>query len=171
MRIFVAIKVSDDLRDPVLSIQRSIPLNVRWISPDNLHITLIPPWEAGESETGSIVEKLMKVSPPKTLVRFKSISFGPSPKEPRLIWMTADATNELSALKRDIEAALGINSPQRAFIPHITIARFRPEEFSEFNVKELNIEINMAVASHGYSLIRSTFTKEGAIYSAIKDFK
>ncbi|MFA5103853.1 MAG: RNA 2',3'-cyclic phosphodiesterase [Candidatus Margulisiibacteriota bacterium] len=169
MRVFVAIKAPDNIRSFVLQIQRSIPLNVRWIPPENLHVTLLPPWEADELETEAIVQKLMKIDLPKISTRFKSVSFGPSLKEPRLIWLAAHPSKELAALKSCIETALEIKCPERDFTPHITIARFKPGDFTKFNIKDLNIDIDWNMEIGSFALIRSMLTKEGAIYSTIKE--
>ncbi len=170
MRIFVAIKADDNIRELALEIKKKVPVDVRWTPPENLHITLIPPWDEKEPNIQGVADKLEKISAPNISLAFKKCSFGPSSRNPRLIWITADSCEMLNGLKNDIERTLGFIVPERKFIPHITIARFRAECFRDFPTKEFDLAIDQEMKISGFSLIRSILTSKGAVYSTIRDF-
>lgn len=171
MRIFVAVKAPRQIAEAVDAIKKDLDLDVRWMPPENLHITLIPPFEADDAMMADTIGKLEEIDINRCSAVFTSVSFGPSQKEPRLIWMTAEPSEGLAKLKTDIEKRSGVNVAKKLFIPHITIARFKPEKFSLFKTKELNTKIDLPMTIDSFSLMRSTLTGEGAVYSVIKDFK
>lgn len=98
MRIFAAVKASGQIQKAVANMRKGVELDVRWIPAENLHITLVPPFEADETEIMTLTGKLNNVRFHKDSVIFKSVSFGPSKKEPRLIWLTAEASDELAVI-------------------------------------------------------------------------
>ena len=60
---------------------------------------------------------------------FRGVGFFPNASRPRVIWCGVQASNNLAPLAADIETALeplGISAEDRAFVPHLTLARFKP---------------------------------------------
>lgn len=46
---------------PLLAKERQGEVNIRWVAPRNLHITLVPPWQAEEAEMPDIINRLKNV--------------------------------------------------------------------------------------------------------------
>ncbi len=170
MRIFIAIKASENIINFVQKVKNKIGLDVRWLPPENLHLTIIPPWEEKKEAIEKLICKLSEINVPKTKITFEKVSFGPDEKFPRLIWMTAKPSKELGLLKIDLEKKLGIRTEKRDFIPHITIARFNEKNFHSFEQKKLILAIEEKMDISNFSLIQSTLTNKGAFYSTLSDF-
>jgi len=169
-RIFVAIKSSNGVRaaaDEWRSGKESWP--VRWVPSENLHITVIPPWD--ESDVGGVIRALAAAAAFEPFaLKFGRVTYGPTPNKRRLIWARGDRSPELEALKKNIEKSLDIAGAKRELLPHITLARFRPEIFHSLKTKNLNEEINWEERIRSFELIESVLLPSGAKYETLKSF-
>ena len=168
-RIFAASPVSDNLQAEILEWEKGYSsLPVRWLEGKNLHITLVPPWYEDDIEhikeiLSSIREKFGGFE-----IAFERVTYGPDPKRPRLIWAEGETPKALVALKAKIEEALGIRPESRPFKLHLTIARFRPEDFSQFSIKKLDERVSWHDAVRSFTLMESRLSPGGADYEIIK---
>ncbi len=171
-RIFVGIKISDEIKQAAAVWQNSrADLPVRWLAPDNLHLTIVPPREADDKEIKEIISKLEKVktqSGPFNL-RFTEISYGPNSHKPRLICALGKTPTALIELKNMVELALGKGRVARPFLLHLTLARFKTENFSSFKVKKLRDKIFWQQRVDGFQLIESVLTSGGAKYKVLAE--
>ncbi len=141
-------------------------LPVRWIAPKNLHITLIPPWE--EENIERVIDTLKTVSGfGASEVQFRRVSYGPNPRSPRLIWAEGQTPPALLALKKQLEPLLGQKPQRRDFFLHLTLARFRQEEFYDFPLKKLNERTNWIDQASSLVLMESHLLPDGADYEVI----
>ena len=65
-------------------------------------------------------------------LRFRGLGFFPNAKRPRVLWAGIAGSAELAvslARYRSSLAKLGIPAEERAFTPHLTLARFEPPRF------------------------------------------
>ena len=135
-RIFIGIKLSRRLAGNIAEWQeKNQDLKVRWLSSENTHITLLPPWL--ESNVDKIKEKMeaLKWEIRPFTIYFDKIAFGPNPKNPRLIWVRGES-HEFDGFKKKVESVFE-NQDLREPRPHITIARFEASGFAKFPRKEL----------------------------------
>ncbi|MBI2034041.1 MAG: hypothetical protein HYT13_03005 [Candidatus Liptonbacteria bacterium] len=104
-------------------------LPVRWIDERNLHVTLVPPWYEGNIEGARMkLERLRGALSPFD-ISFKTVSWGPDPRRPRLIWATGPTPKELRELKQCVDALYPEHAEVgRPLTLHATLARFREEE-------------------------------------------
>ncbi|MBI2832848.1 MAG: RNA 2',3'-cyclic phosphodiesterase [Acidobacteria bacterium] len=139
MRLFVAVDVSEDARRTAVGVTRrltrdleklGVGRDIKWVPAENLHLTLqfIGPVD---EERGAAIETAMRE--PLATGAFElglngAGAFPPS-GAPRVIWIgISSGMPELQALHADVEARLapfGIETEQRAFAAHLTLARFR----------------------------------------------
>ena len=102
--------------------------HLKWSPVYNLHITLKFIGEQPESRMASIKEALARVPARKAVpISLRGIEWMPNPHRPRLLWTSIDSP-ELPPLAADIDAALeplGIGREDRAYTPHLTLARIR----------------------------------------------
>ena len=102
--------------------------HLKWSAVYNLHITLKFIGEQPEAQLSSIKDALGRVPKRKSIpIAIRGIEWMPNPHRPRLLWTAIDAP-ELTALASDIDAALeplGIGKEDRAYTPHLTLARIR----------------------------------------------
>lgn len=178
-RLFVAIPISEGLQNQALNFRKNYKnLPVRWLSGKNLHITLIPPWYT--HDIASVKEKLESLKGKMSAfnVKFENISFGPSLSEPRLIWASGKTPPQIIELKNLSEKALGEKNlgekalnrqpENRPFILHLTLARFRPEDFQKFPIKSLDEKIDWVENINSIVLMESHLSQKGADYEILQ---
>ncbi len=122
MKLFLGMKVPDQLlKDINTWREQNKGLNVRWLSENDMHLTILPPWEERDPVRASAL--LVELDPvPDFTISFDTISLGPDPREPRLIWALGDAPRDLIAYKDRAERVFGM--PHRKdFKLHLTLAR------------------------------------------------
>lgn len=151
---------------------------VRWIRPDNLHITVVPPWYATENE---LYEAAWVLQAASTKVRpcvanFTKVLFGPPGRTPRLIWAEGKTPPELRQLKDTVQNALFDNETtgfskkeNRPALLHLTIARFRPHEIK--NKPQLNGAIDWKFDVGEIRLMESVLKRTGAEYTVLQKFQ
>lgn len=168
MRVFVAIPVPLPLQEEVCSwAARRGNLPVRWLKGKNLHITLVPPWEeepAGVQEALARLAETVKTMRVPLSLSFSRVRFGPDPRRPRLIWAEGETPPELAALSAALHRALGIEAERRPFRLHLTVARFRPEDFTSFPVRELDESVRWRMEATEVVLMESRLLRGGAEY-------
>jgi 2'-5' RNA ligase len=129
MRIFVGIDLDDEIRAKIarfLDGIREFAPEVRWISPESLHITLKFIGEQKAEQMAAITEHLQVVGGSRTEIHFSGYGFFPTAKAPRVFWIGIQAGAELVELASGIDSALAvlqIPREERPFSPHLTLAR------------------------------------------------
>jgi 2'-5' RNA ligase len=129
MRLFIALDIDDEIRERIARFVEGVSgfaPDARWAKPESLHVTLK---FIGE-ETGSMVEeikrKLGDIAACEATVRFRGYGFFPTATAPRVFWVGIEAGPELAALAATVDretTRLGIPKEERAFNPHLTLAR------------------------------------------------
>lgn len=186
-RVFIAVGLSEAAQKEILEWERGLRyIPARWLVGKNLHITLIPPWYADEKEIEKIKDAIdgvgAGISP--FAVEFKKVEFGPLPRrselnpreggllhQPRLIWAEGAVPDELVKLKDSLEKALNQESEKRSFRLHLTLARFRPEDFEKFPVKKLNEKVLWRDEIKSFALMESRLSRSGADYEILFETK
>jgi len=168
-RVFVGFKIPEKIKKRVNGWKKKsnfLKDEVRWIEDDNLHITLIPPWETEKVEEVKNKILLVKnyVKPIKVI--FETIEFGPRARSPRLIWAKGRSGIEILELKNKLEEVLEIKGSQR-FLLHLTLARFPREFFKNFKRRYLKEEIFWSDWLDSLSLFESIFKKGGVYYKTL----
>ncbi len=136
MRLFVALDLPDDVRRALGDLMAKLkPLcaDARWVRPDGMHVTLKFIGHAvatGDAEKLDAVRSaLARVRSDRPVeMRFRGVGFFPNASRPRVIWCGVHASENLAELAADVDRALeplGISREDRAFVPHLTLARFK----------------------------------------------
>ncbi len=172
-RVFIGIGISHEIREKISKfkeLHEETPL-IRWVPEENLHVTLIPPWN--EKEIENLVNLLSKIPfkvEPFDLV-FDRITLGPNPKRPRLIWIEGKNNPYLIELKNLLETKLQRKSLHKEFRPHITIARFKGRKLRNLTIARLNKEINWKQKVKSFLLYEAKLLPSGARYKVLKEVK
>ena len=134
MRTFVAVPVNDAVRGKLsgmLTLLSAAAPRVRWVRPENLHITLkflgdVPPQDL--DELFSALTDAITETAPFTL-EVAGLGAFPRVSAPRVAWAgIGEGAEELSALAGKTEtacAALGYEPEARPYRPHLTLGRAR----------------------------------------------
>jgi RNA 2',3'-cyclic 3'-phosphodiesterase len=134
MRLFVAVNpgpsVTAELERASLEI-RTHSLNSKWVAAENCHITLVFLGQIDDEKLPDVaraVEGAAQKHAPLTL-RFKGGGGFGGARKPRVLWVGVEGdVDALAAIQKDVEAALvplGVKPEDRAWRPHITLARAR----------------------------------------------
>jgi 2'-5' RNA ligase len=103
---------------------------VAWVPAANLHLTLRFIGSIGEELVEGVTGACRRVAArhPVHEARAAGVGAFPSVDKPGVLWAGVDASAPLSALQRDVEAAmveLGFDKEERAYHPHVTVGRIK----------------------------------------------
>ena len=177
LRSFVGIKFTlvEQIR-PVLNELEDLALHpqskLRVAPPDNLHITLKFLGPIPETQLGAVTSIVSQVvSQHKSMqLRSKGIGFFKSS-----IWLGIDNDDALAALALELDQAFalfGVSPELKAFIPHVTIARFNSDakiKLSKLIDKYRETDWGTVEAKE-VSLYRSDTLPEGARYTILESY-
>ena len=99
----------------------------------------------------------------------------PNARSPRVLWVGIDSGPELAALAEQVDAALtllGFERENRAFTPHVTLARFK-EGGKKQNVASALPESQPSfgtMTAPEFHLYESKLSPQGARYSKLASF-
>lgn len=129
MRLFVALDIEDAIRERIArfveGVQGFAP-DARWVKPESLHVTLKFIGEQPEPQVEKINQALSNVSAAPMQISFRSYGFFPTATSARVFWIGIEAGPELASLASGVDdrtSALGIAKEDRAYSPHLTLAR------------------------------------------------
>jgi 2'-5' RNA ligase len=184
VRLFVALQIPEAIRsdyaalmDDLRRFDAKAAPKPKWVWPENLHVTLKFIGHIDPAKLHSIRTALAKVrSPQEVQLHFHNIGFFPNANRPRVIWGGMDASENLASLARAVDqqiATLGFAAEERAFTPHLTLARLDPPRISP--------ELRTAIEKHGthefgvlhtseFRLMESKLKPSGAEYTTLQSF-
>jgi len=129
MRTFVALDLEDSIRERIARFLEGVSgfaPEVRWVRPESLHVTLKFIGEKPIEVVEDIKRALGGVKSGPMEIAFRGYGFFPTAKSARVFWIGIQAGPELASLATAVDNALsglGIAKEDRAFSPHLTLAR------------------------------------------------
>lgn len=129
MRLFIALDIDDAIRERLARFVegvRNFAPDARWVKPESLHVTLKFIGEQPDSSVETIKRALTTITASTAEINFRGYGFFPTAKSARVFWIGMEAGSPLAALAAAIDekmATLGIPKEERAFSPHLTLAR------------------------------------------------
>ena len=129
MRLFLALDIDDAIRERIARFVdevRNFSPDARWVKPESLHVTLKFIGEVPDDTVEKIKQALKDVSAATTEIKFRGYGFFPTPKSARVLWIGMESGPQLAQLAAAIDERavnLGIKKEDRAFSPHLTLAR------------------------------------------------
>jgi 2'-5' RNA ligase len=180
VRSFLSLNIDASIINSLAVIQNRVKeaLNeyaVKWEHPDKFHLTLRFLGDLYQNSISELIRHLETVNFDfKTIETFTSgIGFFPDRKFPNVVFIDLTEIGcNLDVLTDNIDKVLsnfGIK-PDKKFVPHITIGRFRREKRKKlegnFNTETERININF----DSYYLMKSILTPSGSFYNEIKCF-
>ena len=178
MRAFIALELSDEIKFELSRLEKElkkIDADIKWIKPENTHLTLKFLGDVDEPKAEEIKSCLDKISTsvkPFEMSLFKLGAF-PSMDRMRVIWVGTDkGCSEVEKLALLVEEAiekLGFFREDRPFNAHLTLGRVKSAKNKEALKKKL---LTLAVkpvscAIKSIVLFRSTLHSSGPIHTPI----
>lgn len=180
MRCFIAIELPNTVKSSLVRLQDELKkcgADVRWVNPDNIHLTLKFLGSIKEELVKKILDAMKKVCGNYNSfnLAIKGIGMFPGPKSPRVLWLGIENNGTLKALQTDIDgeiAGLGFEREEREFRAHLTLGRFRSSIGKEklFDAVDLHKKDSFGTISVSFtSLMRSDLNPDGARHTRISD--
>lgn len=183
MRTFIAIELPQEIKDFLSRLQtelKATQADVKWVAPENIHLTLKFLGEIDDKKLTQIIEIIDDTAKGKDKFRICISSLGAFPKIdfPRVIWVGIETGDkEIKEIAGGLEekiAKTGIPKEDRPFSSHITIGRTRStlnreklvgylKNKSELGGEKLEFYVTKV------TLFKSTLTPKGPLYEALKE--
>jgi len=179
VRLFFAVNLPADEQERLhhaTARLRATDLPVRWVPPQNLHVTLrflgtvAEPVVAAVQDAGArAAEGLAPFD-----ARLGGIGAFPNARRPRVIWVGVRDAEPLLRLHAALERALaplGFAPEDRAFQPHVTLGRVRdgarPGQLARFGELAAAVDDAGRLPARSLDLMRSELGPGGARYERI----
>ena len=177
-RVFCAVELPDDVRarlqEHIARLRKEVPdAAASWSRVENIHLTL--------KFFGNVaLDRIAKISEAatRTTEQFSKFQIGvgntgvfPRPSRAQVLWIGInDPAGKLAALQKRFEAECaveGFEKEDRAYKPHLTIARLRkPERRLADTHLQLTFE-PIEVSLHELVVFRSELSSKGSRYTAL----
>ena len=177
VRAFIAAQINDELRGSLSGVidelKKSDPY-VKWVKPENLHVTLKFLGEVGIDKIDAItIEMQNTVTKEKPFsLSVSGIGVLPNPRYPRVVYSNlADDGRKLKNLSNRLDEAmtrLGFKPEERDFLPHLTIGRvksFKAKSLLIMKIREFHKKEIGRLDVGSVHLIKSELKLTGAIYT------
>lgn len=172
-RLFVAIRPPEKIRDRLIDAMDE-SADFRWVSDDNLHLTLKFIGEVERPIADDVLSTLGQIRSGRFHLRltgtgrFERRSGG-------ALWAGVEPREPVAALAAKVDRAClsaGIPAERRLFHPHITLARWsgrRSREVASFLQASRGIASDPFEVDH-FTLFESRLSRHGAQYESIAQF-
>jgi len=181
MRTFIAVTISSEVREKIRQIQAEFKKgdpDVKWVEPENLHLTLKFLGEVGEEKLSAVIEKtklgLSGIFNFK--VHLSGLGSFPNLRSPRVVWVSvSQGKDELKKLSERIEenlSHLGFPKEKREFSAHLTIGRVRSPRKREKLVRKIEELENSDVGEFSVDkvlVMESQLSPKGPTYRIIEE--
>lgn len=191
LRAFIAVEIPPLIQQAIYSETESLrralgPGVVRWVPPQNLHLTLKFLGDISSANVDMLADMLtaeaervplfpLRVSGLGSFPTLRHGS-GQAPKRARVLWVGLHAPAGLAALQHGIESAaakLGYEAEERPFSPHLTIGRVRPQVTASDQQSIRQALERTQVGDLGEAdiasvhLFKSDLNRDGAVYTRL----
>lgn len=156
-RLFLTIWPPDEAADELLALHRKDQQGVRFVPPDNWHVTLR---FFGEAHPGDVAGALDRLVLPACRARL-----GPAVDvmNERALVVPVTGVDELAGVVREHTAHIG-EPPQKRFVGHLTVARVKAHAPMP---RALGALVSAEFDVHEIALVQSRLEPEGARYETI----
>jgi 2'-5' RNA ligase len=183
IRSFIAIELPGELKQALTELQQKFKsagsLLVKWVDPENIHLTLKFLGDIDVDSPEKIMKALEEAANGITSfnIEVRGLGVFPNINRIQIIWVGLHGELEkLGQLQKRIETSLkplGFPPENRPFTPHLTLARVRdyarPDERQKLGqtISATNFEGKYTIKVTAVNLMRSQLTREGPIYSKL----
>lgn len=174
LRLFIAVDLPQDLKMDLKRLTRHEVRGVRWSRMRQLHITLHFLGDTKASLIPKLMEELSQIKIECFKLTLNDCGFFPGYEHPRVFWLGLDESpvlNQLHEHVEDVLASLNLETEERSFKPHMTVARLTKEYQSRrsnghiFELAEPFMDRSFEIDA--FHLYASDQQAGGAIYTRI----
>lgn len=180
VRCFIAVEIPEPLRVTIGNIIETLKqcdADVKWVSSQNIHITLKFLGDTEESLLPAIQERLSKklFNYRPFCIRISGAGAFPPGRHPRVIWIGTEESSALKALQGEVESemgALGYAAEERPFQAHLTIGRVKSGRRLSEMAKKLAESREMAIGNfevRSIKLMKSELGRGAPVYTCLAE--
>ena len=185
LRSFIAIELSEELKSQIRELQADLKRQapelraLNWVRPEGIHLTLRFLGDMDEGQIEALTNVLKAAAATLREFRLEARGLGgfPTPARARVLWLgltgETEAMSALHHLQATIEqevVGLGFAGEERAFTPHLTLARIRDRgaggPVAKLVMKEQDRMVGELRAG-SVALIKSELRPSGAVYTSL----
>ena len=156
--------------------QRREKLPVKWVRPENIHLSLKFLGEVEETREPDLRTALQRAAgsgrePRPLTLQITGFGVFPDYHRPHVLWVGVTPEPGLELLQHGVEQAfapLGFPTEARTFRPHVTVARAarnaKPRDFVGLEELLADLDFDETVTVSDVDLMQSTLTPEGPVY-------
>jgi len=183
MRLFVALDIPEAVRENLEGMRRDFPSigsKLRWVPPQNFHVTLKFIGSVAPEELPPIIEALRRVSlVDRVQLSIRGVGWLVNAKTGVMLFATVEDSKPLAALATAIDQQLeplGFTPENRTFMPHLTLVRASRDipASSQTALRELAEQHKQhdfgSVTAGEFHLMESKTLPTGPIYSKLQSF-
>ncbi len=179
VRLFIAVEITDETRKKLTEFQNNLKkacAGVKWVLPENIHITLKFIGYLDEEKIGNVVniikDSVIHIKPFN--LNYTGAGVFPTPKNPRVIF--AGIVDKDAILKKIHEhlnnqlMALGVERESRKYQVHLTVGRVKTRKNTEKLMEALNSYNEFKFSSEVVNqviLMKSDLSPNGAVYTKL----
>lgn len=179
IRAFIAIKIPEDIIQQIVGVQDVLKrsgVSVKWVEPQNIHLTLKFLGDIVESQIGGIVQVIQEsteeIDPFQ--ISISHVGAFPNLRYPRVIWVgVQDVQKVLQKFQHRLEqglTTLGFVIEEGIFKPHITIGRIKSQKGKGNLLRIVETLVNTQlgiVQVNSIHLIQSSLKPTGPEYTVL----
>jgi len=147
-------------------------LPVKWVKEPNLHITMAFLGHVSDEGVVDICGKVCEAVADTEIfdLEFEKICLGPSEAEPRMIWLSGNASEDMKKMLEKIEKALDIFSiSKKSFRPHITLGKIRRHKWQALGeAPVIDKNFPLIITAESADIMASEFEGDGMEYTIIQ---
>jgi len=167
-RLFVSIPLPETLLKELGEYLKEVkPRDLKWIAPENIHITVLFLGWIDEEMLDSIISNLSNLETfEKCSLEVEGITLAPSSKTKRMIWLTFKSNKEYKKIVQEVSKATKIKPDFKEPLPHATLARFKHKKIT---LPEKQIETKK-IPVKKIQLMESHLKSDGPKYLVLKEY-
>ena len=180
MRTFFCLELPENVKNEAGSVGRSIdsPAYVKWVSGENIHITLKFLGDVDGGRIEEIRERAEGTARRAEPFELEIDRLGGFPHLgfPKVIWLGSNSPPEsIFKLHRDLEESLfglGFEKEDRDYVPHVTLGRTKDDDDRKIEqlgqkLEEMNFDQSWTVPIEELTLMQSELRSDGPVYTPL----
>ena len=172
-RLFVAIELSDSVKDVLSRLQLGLK-GAKWVSRENLHLTIRFLGDISENEVEDIDAALREIRYKPFSLEFQGLDVFSSGERVRSLWIGISSKVDIVYLKKRVDRTLfrvGVEPDARRYVPHVTLARLggRRRPLAHY-FKYVDSQTRVSADVKALTLFSSYLGRNGAVYSPVSRY-
>jgi 2'-5' RNA ligase len=170
IRLFTALSIPDDVKEELYGLRESLS-GARWVSKENMHLTLQFIGEISDSKYHQIKDDLEDIQ----MTSFDLKLDGVSTFTQKVLYCSVSKNEDLidlqSMVKEKIELTTAVQ--KKKYVPHVTLARLRDTSSQDIaSVIEKHHDYESRDFSvHSFGLYSSKLTNSGPVYTLENEYE